>query len=124
MSEKPVPVLLPWREVVAGRTSRQNTPKTTEKLAAPRIKILKPVNDHFAVAVDYWNYRILKKSSQYDASIAHKLQKKSKNIDGQMEKLHFSVNGEVSVFAFLQEFQLTCYACEILKDSAVGLFTQ
>lgn len=83
---------LPTRDQVtmADRKSETNKPKTTKELDVPGLKVIEPINDRFASAVDCRNYRIIKSSSRNDNDQAHKLHKIVEKIAMEMKDRFFS----------------------------------
>lgn len=51
---------------MVGSKSGRYTLKPAEELCIPILKVTEHVNDLFAAAVDYQNYRLLKKSSLFE----------------------------------------------------------
>lgn len=79
----------------------EHTEKGIE-LDFPGLKVIKPVNNSFAAAVDYRNCRLPKTSSCYDTVMAHELHRVAKTIAVQMRDSRFSKNAQISLIAFLQ----------------------
>lgn len=66
--------------------------------------MIKPVNKLFADAVDYRNYRLIKKSALYDDDGANELSKMIKKTVVQMKDQTFNAKDPASIIAFLHDF--------------------
>lgn len=69
MREEQIPGLLPWNEVMSGTKLRLYKAKAESQPDVPDLKVAVPVNDRFRAAVDYPNYRLLKKSYGYEDDV-------------------------------------------------------
>lgn len=85
MSKEPAPELPPRNVVTAGSKLRQYTLKPERELDVIGLKVVETINDRFVAAVDYRNYRLLKKWPRYEDDVTHKLHKMAKNIAMQMK---------------------------------------
>lgn len=73
------------------------------------------MNELFADAFDYRNYRVMKKSTRYDEDVGNELKKITKKTDIQ-------VKDPVSLIAFLQDSIAAYNACNIHDGAAMCLF--
>lgn len=85
--------------------------------------VIKHVNKLFADAVDYRNYRLIKKSTRYEDDVANKLNKMTKKTAVQMKDRTVSAKDPVSIIAFLQNFKAACNACNIHEGQLWGSST-
>lgn len=63
MSEEDAAELPSWNEVTAGSRTRRYKSKPEKDLDVLGLRVIEPINYRLAAAVDYSNYRLLKKSS-------------------------------------------------------------
>lgn len=111
-----------WNEVMVGRESMWYTPNLKRELDIPCLKLIEPVNDRLATAVDYRNYCLLKNFSRYDDDVAHDLNKITNMIAVLMKDRICSEKDSISVIAFRQEFKSACAACKLHEGEALWLF--
>lgn len=113
--------LPPWNDVTVGNQSRPYKSKPGREPDVPGLRVVEPVNERFAAAFDYRNYRFFKKSSCYDHDIAHELHKMAKKIAAQMKHGTFSGKDPMSSNTFLKEFKSAWDTCRVHKGTAMCL---
>lgn len=65
---------------MAGKKPRRYESNPEREVDEPALSVVEPLNDRFAAAADYYDYRLLKKSSNYDGDVTHKLHKMARKI--------------------------------------------
>lgn len=116
--------LPPWNDVTVGKTSMPYKSKPERELDVPGFKVIVPVNERLAAAVEYRYYLLLKKSSYFDDDATHERQNMAKKIVIQLKDGIFSGKNLMLIFAFLQELKSTCDVCRIHEHPAMCIFKQ
>lgn len=103
--------------------TRKDRRKTAEKtLEVDRLMLLKPGNDLFTDVVDYWQYRLIKKSVRNDDDVAHELGRMKRKVAVLRKDKTFGGRDLLSVIGFLQAFKVACDAFSIPEGFALWLF--
>lgn len=68
--------------------------------------LLKLINDRFAGAVEYRDYHLMQKASQYDKDVSKELQKTALIITVQMKSRTFSEEDKMSEIAIFTRIQV------------------
>lgn len=76
----------------------------------------------FTNAVNYQNYRLIKKCARYDDEFANKSKKKTKKTAVQMRDRTFSGKDAVWTVVLLQDLKAAREACKIHEGTATWLF--
>ena len=112
-----------WVEFM--RDSRPSDSKATEveeeDLTYPGLKVIRPLNDHFAKALSYKTYRLRKKDNSYNDEIAQSLSKTARKLKHVMTVPLFNGEDSIAVLAFLKNYKFACDETGVSEGAALPL---
>ena len=94
-------------------------PRRSRKYKRSSLKPVRPLNDLFAIAVDYRTYRLRNRSQKYVSSTAKNMGKYHKRLDVQMKNHSFSGDDPIAVLGFLSRFRNACDKNDISEGAAL-----
>ncbi|CAN8069191.1 unnamed protein product [Agarophyton chilense] len=86
------------------------------------LEVHQPLNNMFTKAVDYRNYRLINKSSEYTQEVVQKTTKHHKKLSFQMAGTTFADTDPIAVIEFLQKFKLAWDQNWVSEGAAMWLF--
>lgn len=90
----------------------------------PDLKVTEPENNTFYTALNCRTYRLMKKSTTYDAYVTDELHRMTEKTAVHMKNRTFSGENLMSIMAFLQELKRAYDACNIHGGAAMWVFKQ
>lgn len=104
------------------RLARANAryPPMVKPAAVEGLKVIKPVNELFADAIDYHDYHLIKQSARYDDDDGNELSKMLKKTAVQMKDRTFSAKDSSQLFRFYKTLKPPATHSMCMKASLCG----
>lgn len=91
-----------------GKTKRYDSSNDNESDTLLDLEFILPLNDLLTKAVEYRNYRLRTRDSDYTSQVAQKITQKYKRLDFQMGDTTFMGDDLISIIDYLQRFKIDC----------------